>query len=150
MPAGPPDPAPGEDELLWAAVADPSRRKVLDLILAYGEATPTMLAAELPFTRQAVAKHLAVLSRAGLVEGRREGREVRYTVRPGRLDEAARAMATAATRWDRRLNAIKRLAEEQARCEPLCRAPAARAKPSAARTTSPGFPAGSLAGRRSG
>ena len=64
---------PGEDEQLWEAVADPSRRKVLDLILAHGQATPTTLAAELPFTRQAVAKHLAVLARAGLVEGQRLG-----------------------------------------------------------------------------
>ncbi|WP_051367275.1 ArsR/SmtB family transcription factor [Hamadaea tsunoensis] len=108
---------PAEDEL-WAAVAEPSRRRVLDLLLARGEATPTTLAAQLPFTRQAVAKHLAVLDRAGLVEARRSGREVLYAVRPDRLDEAARAMAAAArqmaeaaARWDRRLVAIKRLAE---------------------------------------
>jgi ArsR family transcriptional regulator, cadmium/lead-responsive transcriptional repressor len=112
--AGHRGPPPGEDEL-WEAVADPSRRKVLDLILAHSQATPTTLAAELPFTRQAVTKHLAVLARAGLVEARRQGREVRYTVRPERLDEAARAMATAAAHWDRRLHAIKRLAEAQAR-----------------------------------
>lgn len=104
----------GEDEL-WEAVADPSRRKVLDLVLAHGQATPTMLAAELPFTRQAVAKHLAVLARAGLVEASRHGREVRYTVCAGRLDAAARAMADAAARWDQRLHAIKSLAESQAR-----------------------------------
>jgi ArsR family transcriptional regulator, cadmium/lead-responsive transcriptional repressor len=112
-----PDESSGEDEL-WEAVADPSRRKVLDLILAHGQATPTTLAAELPFTRQAVAKHLAVLARAGLVEAHRHGREVRYTVRPERLDAAARAMTraaqamtAAAARWDQRLDAIKRLAE---------------------------------------
>ncbi|HTU75821.1 MAG TPA: metalloregulator ArsR/SmtB family transcription factor [Trebonia sp.] len=111
----------GEDEL-WEAVADASRRKMLDLILARGQATPTALAAELPFTRQAVAKHLAVLARAGLVDARRQGREVHYSVRPERLDQAARAMARtaramaeAAARWDRRLDAIKRLAEQQAR-----------------------------------
>lgn len=122
--AGGRDLPPGEDEL-WEAVADPSRRKVLDLILARGQATPTTLAAELPFTRQAVAKHLAVLARAGLVEARREGREVRYSVRAERLDEAAQvmaraaqAMAAAAARWDRRLHAIKRLAEEQASTVP--------------------------------
>ena len=104
----------GEDEL-WEAVADPSRRKVLDLILARGQATPTALAAQLPFTRQAVAKHLAILARAGLVQASRHGREVRYTVRAERLDTAARALADAAARWDQRLYAIKRLAEEQAR-----------------------------------
>ena len=103
--------AGGADEELWAAVAEPSRRLLLDLLLARGEATPTMLAAELPFTRQAVAKHLAVLTRAGLVEGRREGREVRYAVRAERLDAAAQAMADVAAQWDRRVQAIKRLAE---------------------------------------
>ena len=118
------DQPPGEDEL-WEAVADPSRRKVLDLILAHSQATPTALAAELPFTRQAVAKHLAVLARAGLVEARRHGREVHYTVRLERLDAAARAMAhaaqamaAAAARWDSRLDAIKRLAEASARTTP--------------------------------
>ena len=118
------DQPPGEDEL-WEAVADPSRRKVLDLILAHGQATPTALAAELPFTRQAVAKHLAVLARAGLVEAHRHGREVRYTVRPERVGaaaqamaHAAQAMAAAAARWDRRLDTIKRLAEAQARTSP--------------------------------
>jgi len=111
----------GEDGQLWEAVADPSRRKVLDLILARGQATPTMLAAELPFTRQAVTKHLAVLARAGLVEAHRQGREIRYTVQPERVGaaaqamaHAAQAMAAAAARWDRRLSAIKRLAEAEA------------------------------------
>ena len=97
------------------AVADTSRRRVLDLILAHGEVTPTALAAELPFTRQAVAKHLAVLDRAGLVEGKRTGREVRYSVRPEHLDVAVRAMAKVAARWDARLTAIKRVAESRAR-----------------------------------
>jgi len=106
--------SPAEDEQLWEAVADPSRRKVLDLILAHGQATPTALAAELPFTRQAVAKHLAVLTRAGLVEAHRQGREVRYTVHLERLDVAAQAMAAAAAQWDKRLLAIKRLAEAEA------------------------------------
>jgi DNA-binding transcriptional ArsR family regulator len=99
------------DDELWAAVADPSRRRVLDLIVGRGEATPTALAGELPFTRQAVAKHLAVLERAGLIEGHRHGREVRYVVRADGLTAATQAMARAAARWDTRLEAIKRLAE---------------------------------------
>jgi ArsR family transcriptional regulator, cadmium/lead-responsive transcriptional repressor len=99
-----------EDELL-AAVADPSRRRLLDVLLAHGEATPTALAAELPFTRQAVAKHLAVLDRVGLVESRRQGREVRYSVRAERLDAATGVLAAVAARWDRRLRAIKEIAE---------------------------------------
>lgn len=103
---------PGDDdEQLWAAVADPSRRRLLDVLLAYGEATSTTLARELPFTRQAVAKHLAVLERAGLVSGARHGREVRYVVDADRLNVATKAMATVAAEWDERLVAIKRLAE---------------------------------------
>ena len=106
------DQSPGEDEL-WEAVADPSRRKVLDLILAHGQATPTTLAAELPFTRQAVAKHLAVLTRAGLVEGRRHGREVRYAPTPASLDSAVDWMVRAGAAWDARLNRLRARFEPQ-------------------------------------
>jgi DNA-binding transcriptional ArsR family regulator len=101
----------GDEEELWAAVGEPSRRRLLDVLLAHGEATPSALAEELPFSRQAVSKHLAVLDRAGLVESRRQGREVRYVVRPERLDAATQAMARVAAQWDRRLHAIKELAE---------------------------------------
>jgi DNA-binding transcriptional ArsR family regulator len=100
-----------ESDALWAAVGDPTRRRLLDALLKLGEATATTLAGELPVTRQAVAKHLAVLGRAGLVDGRRDGREVLYAVRPDRLDEVSRAMARVAAGWDQRLAAIKRLAE---------------------------------------
>jgi ArsR family transcriptional regulator, cadmium/lead-responsive transcriptional repressor len=100
-----------EDDALWAAVADPTRRRVLDALLEQGESTTTAVAEGLPVTRQAVAKHLAVLSRVGLVAGRRRGREVRYAVRPERLDDAAEAMARVAAQWDSRLARIKRLAE---------------------------------------
>lgn len=68
----------------------------------------------MPFTRQAVAKHLAVLTRAGLITGRREGREVRYEVRQDRLDEARRELTAVAEQWDRRLAALKRVAEARA------------------------------------
>lgn len=100
-----------EEDALWAAVADPTRRRVLDALLEEGEASTTTLAEGMPVTRQAVAKHLAVLNRVGLVAGRRRGREVRYAVRPERLDDAAEAMACVAAQWDRRLARIKRLAE---------------------------------------
>jgi DNA-binding transcriptional ArsR family regulator len=106
--------ATAEVDELWAAVGDPTRRRVLDVILERGDATATMVATELPITRQAVAKHLVVLDRAGLVEGRRRGREMRYAVRPERLDAAARSMAEVAAAWDARLQAIKRIAEAAA------------------------------------
>jgi ArsR family transcriptional regulator, cadmium/lead-responsive transcriptional repressor len=106
---------PQRDDQLWAAVAEPTRRRLLDALLAHGEATATTLAGELPVTRQAVAKHLAVLERAGLVDARKQGREVRYAVRPDRLDEATQRLADVAGEWEHRLRAIKRLAEQSAR-----------------------------------
>ncbi|MER5689419.1 metalloregulator ArsR/SmtB family transcription factor [Streptomyces sp. NPDC002205] len=94
-----------------AALADPTRRQLLELLAAQDEATATTLAARLPVSRQAVVKHLAVLDAAGLVSGSRVGREVRYTVRPAALDATARWMAALAADWDRRLAKIKRVAE---------------------------------------
>ncbi|HEU0023775.1 MAG TPA: metalloregulator ArsR/SmtB family transcription factor [Thermoleophilaceae bacterium] len=97
---------------VFAALADPTRWRVLNLLAARGEATATTLAAELPVSRPAVVKHLGVLDRAGLVEGRRRGREVRYRVLPGRLEWTAERIAGVAADWDARLAALKRLAEE--------------------------------------
>jgi DNA-binding transcriptional ArsR family regulator len=96
---------------LVAAVTEPTRRQLLDLLLEYGESTPSALAHELPVTRQAVSKHLVVLDRVGLVSGEREGREVHYHLNLDRLDEAARSLTELAHAWDRRLLKIKRLAE---------------------------------------
>src|SRR4051812_35814531 len=96
---------------MWSAIADPSRRRVLDLLVRRGEATASALAADVPFPRQAVVKHLTVLEAAGLVGRRGEGRGVRFGVAPDRLDTATQAIAQLARDWDRRLGAIKRLAE---------------------------------------
>jgi len=99
------------DDELWSAIADPSRRRVLDLVVSNGAVSASWLAGRVPFTRQAVSKHLAVLEQAGLISRRKQGREVLYQVQADRLDQAARAMAEPAAQWDRRLDAIKRLAE---------------------------------------
>jgi DNA-binding transcriptional ArsR family regulator len=99
------------DDELWSAIADPSRRRVLDLLVSNGAVSASWLAGHVPFSRQAVAKHLAVLEQAGLVSRRKQGREVLYQVEAGRLDQATRAMADLAAQWDRRLATIKRLAE---------------------------------------
>jgi DNA-binding transcriptional ArsR family regulator len=99
------------DDELWSAIGDPSRRQVLDLVVSNGEVSASWLAGRVPFTRQAVYKHLVVLEEAGLVSRRRQGREVLYQVRADRLDQATQAMAQLAAQWDRRLAAIKRLAE---------------------------------------
>ena len=101
---------PADDEL-WSAIADPSRRQVLDLVVSNGDVSASWLAGRVPFSRQAVAKHLVVLERAGLVSRRKQGREVLYQVQPDRLGQATRAMAELADQWDQRLAAIKRLAE---------------------------------------
>jgi DNA-binding transcriptional ArsR family regulator len=100
-----------DDDDLWSAIADPSRRRVLDLLVRAGAASASALADKVPFTRQAVMKHLAVLESAGLVTRSRQGREVRFAVDPQRLDEATRAMTQLAAEWDRRLQSIKRIAE---------------------------------------
>jgi DNA-binding transcriptional ArsR family regulator len=102
---------PQLDDELWSAIGDPSRRRVLDLLVTHGEVTASRMAGEVPFSRQAVSKHLTVLEDAGLVSRRKHGREVLYRVEADRLDEATRAMASVAAQWDRRLAAIKRLAE---------------------------------------
>lgn len=99
------------DDELWSAIADPSRRRVLDLVVSSGEVSASWLAGHVPFSRQAVSKHLVVLEEAGLVSRRKQGREVLYQVDADRLDRAIRAMADVAAQWDRRLGAIKRLAE---------------------------------------
>ncbi len=103
--------SPGTDDQLWSAIADPSRRRVLDLLVEGGDATASSLAQKVPFSRQAVIKHLVVLEHAGLVIRQRDGREVRFRVDPDRLDDASHAMAQLANQWDRRLQAIKELAE---------------------------------------
>jgi DNA-binding transcriptional ArsR family regulator len=87
----------------------------VDVLLDQGEATATSLARGLPVTRRAVAQHLAVLGRAGLVEGGRRGREVGYVVRAKGLEAAARSMATVAARCDQRVIVIERVAESAAR-----------------------------------
>ncbi|WP_053617492.1 helix-turn-helix transcriptional regulator [Nocardiopsis sp. NRRL B-16309] len=101
----------GEADAVLAALADPTRRRLLDLLAALGGASATALAERLPVSRQAVVKHLSVLDDAGLVIGRRVGREVRYTVRSAALDATARWMSALAADWDRRLAAVKRVAE---------------------------------------
>ena len=106
------DPARGDDiEPVLAALADATRRRVLHAVANHGEATATMIAAELPVSRQAVVKHLGVLDQAGLVTGRKSGREMLYTARLEPLTDAARWMDAVAAEWDARLARIKRLAE---------------------------------------
>jgi DNA-binding transcriptional ArsR family regulator len=93
---------------VFDALADPHRRYVLEVLAGRETATATELATELPVTRQAVAKHLAALSDAGLVERRRAGRETLYELTPAPLGEAMDWMASVGAQWDARLSALSR------------------------------------------
>jgi DNA-binding transcriptional ArsR family regulator len=101
-----------DQEALVAAVTEPTRRQMLDLLLECGESTATSLADSLPVSRQAVSKHLVLLERVGLVAAAKSGREVRYRLDADRFDEATRLLRELAAAWDRRLVRIKRIAEE--------------------------------------
>jgi DNA-binding transcriptional ArsR family regulator len=100
------------DDGLWSAVGDPTRRRMLDLLLLDGTGTATSLSDRLPVTRQAVAKHLVVLDRAGLVHGTAAGRERRFRVDDAQLAKAAAQLASVGSTWDGRLRRIARIAEE--------------------------------------
>ncbi len=97
---------------IFAALADPTRWRLLEALGGPGRATATTLATQVPVSRPAVIKHLAVLGRAGLVERRRVGREVVFALRTEPLADTARWMASLAADWNTRLAALKRLAED--------------------------------------
>ncbi|MDX6470387.1 MAG: hypothetical protein QOF75_2190 [Gaiellaceae bacterium] len=96
---------------VFAALGDPGRRSLVEAVAARGDATATELAAELPVTRQAVAKQLSMLSDAGLLRATRAGRETRYEVTPGPLEDAVAWMVEVGARWDDRLAALRRSLE---------------------------------------
>jgi ArsR family transcriptional regulator, cadmium/lead-responsive transcriptional repressor len=99
------------DDHLWSAVGDPTRRRLLDRLLSDGAGTATSLSEHVPVTRQAVAKHLDVLDRAGLVHATAVGREKRYRVDDAQLARAVAQLASVGATWDARLRRIKRIAE---------------------------------------
>ena len=89
---------------VFAALADPTRRHVVETLLREGSTSVPALTSSLPITRQAVAKHLAALDEAGLVErAPGAGREVRYRLRPGAVAPASSWLGEVAEAWDRRL-----------------------------------------------
>ena len=99
------------DEVFFA-LADPTRRQVVETLLAEGETSVPRLTGRLPMSRQAVAKHLAALDEAGLVErSPGKGREVLYALRPGALSPAATWVRRAESDWDRRLGRLKDVVE---------------------------------------
>lgn len=94
--------------LIFDALADGTRRAVLRTVAEDGPLTATELAARLPVTRQAVAKHLATLEAAGLVSSAREGRDVRFRFDPTPLDDAVAWIGAVGERWEQRLATLNR------------------------------------------
>jgi DNA-binding transcriptional ArsR family regulator len=106
MPARPDIEAVAEE--VFTALADPSRRAILAALAAGGPATATDLATRLPITRQAIAKHLALLADAGLVAAEPgERRRVRYRLRSAPMQVAQQFLAALARDWDRQLDALQ-------------------------------------------
>jgi DNA-binding transcriptional ArsR family regulator len=101
--------ASGEATLgaVFGALADPTRRHVVQVLAQRSTVTASGLAAQLPISRQAVAKHLGALASAGLVSALHEGRETRYRLTPAPLGEAISWMATAGAQWDERLARLR-------------------------------------------
>ncbi len=95
---------------VFAALGDETRWSILTA-LGEGDASASALAVRLPVTRQAIARHLTVLQEVGLVEPARVGREVRYRVVGAELAATARRLDGIGVEWDRRLAAIKEIAE---------------------------------------
>jgi DNA-binding transcriptional ArsR family regulator len=100
---------------VFAALADPTRRWMLEALLRDGTTTVPGLTAELPITRQAVAKHLATLDDAGLIERAPigGGREVHYRLRPHALAPARSWLGEAEAAWDQRLARLKGAVERE-------------------------------------
>jgi ArsR family transcriptional regulator, cadmium/lead-responsive transcriptional repressor len=106
----------GRDQLgpVFAALADPTRRSMLEALLRDGTTTVPTLTASLPITRQAVAKHLSMLDHAGLIErAPTAGREVRYRLRNGALAPATAWLRDAEVAWDQRLARLKDAVERR-------------------------------------
>lgn len=93
---------------IFTALSDATRRAVFERLTSAGPASATKLATELPVSRQAVAKHLATLAEAGLAERTQVGREVRYSVVLEPLAELLRWMEEVGSRWDARLDRLRR------------------------------------------
>lgn len=95
---------------MFAALGDETRWSIL-ATLGEGDASASALAGRLPVSRQAIAKHLGVLQEVGLVEPIRVGREVRFRVIGAQLSATAHRLDAIGAEWDRRLAAIKQIAE---------------------------------------
>jgi|SRR5262245_52407664 len=102
-------------EQVFVALADPTRRGILAVLASGGPATATDLADRLPVTRQAIAKHLALLAQVGLVTAEQgERRRVRYHLRSAPMQVAQQFLAALAHNWDEQLDALTRHLDRRA------------------------------------
>ena len=99
----------GRIDEVFSALADPTRRQLVETMARGSTVTASALAAELPISRQGVAKHLAALRRAHLVRAERVGRETRYRLDGAALEDAARWIARVGAEWDERLGDLRTL-----------------------------------------
>jgi DNA-binding transcriptional ArsR family regulator len=94
-------------ELVFTALADPTRRAILAELAGRGPATATDLADRQPITRQAIAKHLTLLTSAGLVTAEQgERRRVRFRLQPAPMQVAQQFLAAMARDWEQPLSAL--------------------------------------------
>jgi DNA-binding transcriptional ArsR family regulator len=106
-------PAHRQVDAVFVALADPTRRRVVETLARGGTVTASGLAEQLPITRQAVAKHLTALRGAELVSASRVGRETHYELRPQPLDDAATWIQMVSAEWDDRLDGLRRSLEKR-------------------------------------
>jgi DNA-binding transcriptional ArsR family regulator len=96
-------------DLVFGALADPTRRSMVRRLVDRGPESATVLARAFPMSRQAVVKHLQTLAAAGIVTPERAGREVRYRAKPDTLHAATRWIDDTGAAWDRRLERLERV-----------------------------------------
>jgi DNA-binding transcriptional ArsR family regulator len=108
-------PANRQVDSVFGALADPTRRRVIETLARGGTVTASGLAEQLPITRQAVAKHLSALRGADLVTSKRVGRETQYRLQPQPLDDAVSWMQMVSAEWDDRLEGLRRSVEKRRR-----------------------------------
>ena len=96
-----------ETQAVFLALADPTRRWLIERLTTMETATASNIADQLPITRQAISKHFGVLVEAGLADCRQVGRERQYSLVPEQLDAAAGWIESVAQQWDQRLKKLE-------------------------------------------
>ena len=101
------------EALIFAALADPMRRQLLENLAENSPRTATQLAKEYPITRQGILKHLNILAEAGLVAVHQKGRDKRYMLTPEPLGELEQWIQELDAKWEARLQRLKDFIENE-------------------------------------